>query len=763
MQTLIRQFSAWLPLIAYVSFGMLSVNAQSSRMTIERFDAGLPVAERGLLKIGRFNPIRIDLKNGSEAFTGKVQFVTDDPDGIETSYEVPVQLAPGQVTTVRGLICPGQLMPRIFARIVDDRGRERLASRELLLDQLNIVDASVRVVAVMGFPSGIEQLPNLPGITTSSQTKDKNLIVAPVLPDQLPARTEALSSIDFLVLDTSDPSILNAIDAGRSEALRAWIADGGHLVVVASGQRQALMDSTLKPILPAVPVASTRAFDLGAIESLVGSRNPIVSTGQSMTVTKFDELAQRGGMVIDTASSSPIIVRGQHGFGRVTLVGIDVHDGPFAVWKDRTLFWSKALDLKRRVQENDEPAGNNPLAKGGGFYVNKANDLATAIRSAIDQFQGVKVVGFGLVVSLILGYLLAIGPGDYFLVRRLLKRPELTWVTFPLIVTLVTGSVYVVTYKMKGRDLRVNKIDLLDIDYVGKFSRGWSSASIFSPVNADYNAGFAPAGNQKTSLNNQFTGTPESVIYQSTTWYDSPDETLGGSARPSTLNLTTSAYQFGGFAGTAQLDQFRIPIWSTKTIEGRWMVNGLTLTPVRPAISRTGTDRVIGRITNLLDEPMTEAILVYQSQVYDLGTIDPGASVLVNPTKTQNLTGYLDRFAAGELRISGQNWADRAKAKLPRLVMFHESGSAAIRTMNNGPLSRLDLTPLLSLNRPMLVAKVNRPVSQLTLAGAQNLEQAKVDQVTLIRCLLPLEVEASSAMNREVTEPATAALVQIQP
>lgn len=761
MLTLIRRTSNWLLLIACLSCFMNSVSAQSDRLTIEQFDAGFEVAGQGILKIGRFNPIRVVLKNGPEAFTGKVQFLTDDPDGIETRFEVPIQLAPGQITTVRGLICPGQMMPRVLARIVDEYGRPRLSTVELPMNQVKIVDAAVRVVGVIGVASGIEQLANLPGITSPSLTTDKNLVVFPIQPDQMPGRTEGLSAFDAIVLDTSNPTVIDSIDAGRSESLRAWIADGGHLVVVSAAQRQALLDSSLKPILPALPVASTRTFDLGAIESLVGSRNPIVKTGQSMIVTKFDQIAERGGMIIDTASSMPIIVRGIHGFGRVTMLGIDVHDGPFAAWKDRTLFWAKALELKRQVSDSEEKTGNNPLTKGGGFYENRVSDIAVALRSALDQFPGIRVFGFGLIVTLILAYLLAIGPIDYLLVRRVFKRPELTWVTFPLIVVLVTGAVYFVTYAVKGRDLRVNKIDLLDLDYVGKYSRGWSTASVFSPVNADYNAEFAPAGNQKQPLSQQFAKSPENLLYQSTSWYDSPDQTLGGSARPATLNLSTSGYEFGGFAGTGRMDHLRIPIWSTKTIVGRWMVNGLTLMPVRPAIARTGTDRVIGRITNLLDEPLTDAILVYQAQVYDLGTIEPGASVLVNPTKTQNLTGYLDRYSVNQLEISAQDWANEAKVKLPRVVMFHDSGSANIRKMSNGPFARLDLSSLLPLNRPMLVARVNRPVSQLTLENSSTVDEARVDQITIIRCLLPLDAEETSATKSSPSTPP--APVQNQP
>ena len=739
-----RWFLTWFCLICMTTFSVSSTQAQSARMVIERIDAGISAPERSVLRIGQFNPIRVEIKNGPSAFSGQLQVITDDPDGIETVTATKIQLDAGQVGTFSSLINPGQMMPRILIRVVDENGRSIGVAKELSLDKVLVIEASVRTVGMIGPASGLEQLPVLPGLASSTRTGQKNLEILNLDASRLPARAEGLESLDSIVLDTSNPEFLNTIDAGRATALKGWVADGGHLVIVAATQRQALLDSSLKEILPAIPSGSTRSFDLGAIESLVGSRNPIVGTGKAITVTKFDQLQERGGMVIDTASSSPLLDRGTHGFGRVTLVGVDVHDGPFAAWKDRALFWSKALELRRKLTDTTDINSNDPLSKSASFYQNKAGDLAALLRSSIDQFQGIKVVGFGLVVSMILAYLVAIGPGDYLLVKYGLKRPEMTWLTFPIIVLAITSVTYMLTYRMKGQDLRINKIDVLDIDYISKTSRGWSVASIFSPVNADYDSSFTPAEG-KSSANPIRSDEPAAVsemIYKTTRWYDSPDDSLGGSSRPSTLSLSASRYSYAGIGGVEKLEGLRIPIWSTKSLQGRWMAQSPPILPVRPDLSRTGTDRVSGRLTNLLDEPLEDAILVYQAQVYDLKTIAAGASVVINPTQTQNLTGYIDRFSTSELRNTGADWALRARSKLPRIMMFYDSAPSTVRELSNGPMNRLDLSKLLPLNRPMLVARIKRPGSQLVLKGIRGLEAAKVDQTTLVRCLLPLSSES---------------------
>ena len=57
-------------------------------------------------------------------------------------------------------------------------------------------------------------------------------------------------------------------------------------------------------------------------------------------------------------------MRGAYGFGRVTLITLDVDQKPFSDWPDRSLFWVKALDLKRPRGRS----GRTGPAMGGGRF-----------------------------------------------------------------------------------------------------------------------------------------------------------------------------------------------------------------------------------------------------------------------------------------------------------------------------------------------------------------------------------------------------------
>src|SRR5205814_8375374 len=92
------------------------------------------------------------------------------------------------------------------------------------------------------------------------------------------------------------------------------------------------------------------------------------------------------------------------------------------------------------------------------------DNLAVALRRHVDTFDGVPVISFGWVAVFIVLYILLIGPVEYFFLKKVLGRLELTWVTFPLIVVTVSAAAYFTAYAVKGRDLKVNKVDVVDVD-----------------------------------------------------------------------------------------------------------------------------------------------------------------------------------------------------------------------------------------------------------------------------------------------------------
>ncbi len=188
--------------------------------------------------------------------------------------------------------------------------------------------------------------------------------------------------------------------------------------------------------------------------------------------------------MLSVTANLPLVIRGPHGFGRVTVIAIDVDQKPFSAWPDRALFWARALDLRPQRADQTNSPGN--LGGGSRFYQSGVSDLSSQLRIALEQFPGVRLIPFGWVAFFIFLYILLIGPGDYFFLKKVLKRMELTWITFPTIVVTVSLVAYYAAYLLKGNDLLVNKVDIVDIDQPAGLMRGGTWVSLFSPQNRDY-------------------------------------------------------------------------------------------------------------------------------------------------------------------------------------------------------------------------------------------------------------------------------------
>ena len=178
----------------------------------------------------------------------------------------------------------------------------------------------------------------------------------------------------------------------------------------------------------------------------------------------------------------PLVIRKPQGLGQVVFVAADLDRGPIRDWSDRPCCFGAILDLPANL-----PA-NAPDAPGPNYGY---SDLAGQLRSALDVPRDVHLVPFFVVALLVILYILLIGPGDYFLLRKLGFGMQWTWITFPAIVVLFAAGSYLSAYWLKGDQLRVSQLDLVDIDAQGT-ARGASWFSIFSPRGESFDLTMRP-------------------------------------------------------------------------------------------------------------------------------------------------------------------------------------------------------------------------------------------------------------------------------
>lgn len=711
-------------------------------------------SQNNMFKIGTWTPVWVQLRGGPERFVGTFEMVVPDDDGTPTRFRQPLEIAPGGTERVVTYTRPGTRDPEFTIRLLNGRGKEalRVSSESLPQFQSDAILPDEILVLTLGTPEGVDQIGKLPGFTGDPSVGGQPLRVAKLDPtsDQIPGRWHGYDGAEAIVIDTNDQNVMKDLGT-HGQALVDWVNRGGHLVIGVGGNWQILRDSVLAPILPALPNGQARLTTLDALDSYASATKPVLPPGSgAVMATKLDKVEARGGKVLAETGSVPLVVRGPHGFGRVTLVALDVDQKPFAEWPDRALFWVKALDLRARPV--DTTAAVQYGGGGRAFYRSGASDLATKLRQALEQFPGVRLVPFGWVAFFIFLYILLIGPGDYFFLKKVVKRMELTWITFPLIVASVSLAAYLAAYAFKGQELRINKVDVLDIDQVSGQARGSTFFNLFSPQNRDYDVAVVPQGlDQPASkpaemARGETLERPPAGTEVQVSWLGVPENGFGGMGARGNgrVGFAGQGYIYQPQGASERIEGLRVPIWSTKCMTARWQ--GPTTRAITSDLRPVGTDRLSGTLTNELTEPLTDAILAFGRQVYMLGTIAPGQTVRVELTQDRQLSPFLRsrvaKYAPNQPDVSAGN-IDRADLLVA--MMFHDSqsGTSGDRPLASEPLGYLDLTGQLALDRPMLVARIDRPAAKLLLGNAP--VPPKVEQTTLLRVILPLSRDDSAS------------------
>ncbi len=716
---------------------------QSLRMGYDATSAG---GASSSFKVGDWTPVWVELKGGREPFQGFLDVSAADDDGTAGSFRLPVSLAAGEPRRVVTYARPGARNPELRLVLVDGEGRRRAVGVQgvLMRDPPKALKPGETLILTMGRPSGVETIVDLPGFrpgglgTTDSGGSEFMTAAVDVAGDRLPDRWLGYDSAWGVVIDSSDQPTMRALSGPQGQALVDWVARGGHLVITVARAWQAVKASAIGPILPCIPTGEERVPSLEAIDTFAGSIKSITPPeSPAVLVGKLDQVAERGGTILSIASNLPLVVRGSHGFGRVTVVAVDLDQEPFSAWVDRGLFWVKALDLRgRRV----DPTTLGAKVGGGGarFFQAATKDLSSQLKIALEQFPGVTLVPFGWIAFAIFFYIALIGPVDYFFLRKIAKRMELTWITFPTIVVTVSLVAYLVAYRLKGDELLINKVDVIDLDQTAGIARGGSWFTLFSPRNQDYTIQVAPTPIEAEPSGSQAADSTSAGTNVVVSWSSAPDDRFGS------MGSTSRRFTPGGSgysyepAGTLEaIENVRIPIWSTKGLGARWF--GAAKPVLESDLTPIGTDRLLGVVQNRLDVPLEDAILAFGKQVYLLGTIAPGATTRVELANDRNLSGYLYSKQAGYApesttgRGSVINQGDLMVA-----AMFHDSETTAAGSspLSNDVLHNLDLTGQLALSRPMLVARIKRPGSRIILDHGST--TAKTSELTLLRVILPL-------------------------
>jgi len=732
-------------LAAAIAIGLSARSAAGADRAQTARIAGAEVGFNGLYKVGYWTPVRVTLEGNSEGVAGHLELITADGDNVPVRYtefagggqrasppSPPTFVLTGQPVTRTVYARFGSLNPELTVRLMAKR--RTLAQRDFSAGPAGesrfipaAQSATDRLYVTLGDALGIDEI-----VKPSTQSRGQLVHVAKLADAAtLPDRWWGYEAVDFVVITTSDLDALRGLRSGSGQlaALDRWVRLGGRLLLsLGRSAPQAIgPDGPLTALVPGKFEAMQTLRSTTAIESYCSAQSTATADRRvRFQVPRLTDV--RGSIEVfegARAEDIPLVIRTARGFGTVVLAAFDLDRPPFDTWEDRTRLMRRLLRMPDEQQMKS--AGSSSSSVNNVGY----SDIAGQLRGALQEFPQVRVIPFWIVAAALVGYIAIIGPLDYWLVRKVIRRPEGTWVTFPIWVVLFCFAAHYAAVSVKGDRPHSNRIHLVDCDLESGLVRGSAWIGLFSADPRSYDLSFSP----RLPAQMTFQGRPETLF----SWMGLPGGALGGlQSGAGQPTLFPQAYDCA--AGSDSIHKLPIHIWSTKELAVRY--HGQADVPLQATLVQEDEEFLSGRITNQLGVDLVDARLFYKQWVYLIPQLRNGQELAVGP-QLQSLTG---RTLLTRRRILGESDAltvyDAQSTDVPRILdmmMFHELAGGAAYTQ--GLIHRYrrdcDLSGHLQVGRAVLVAQVDVPDDQLAVTNPPQDLQGTSQSV--FRFVLPVD------------------------
>lgn len=422
-----------------------SARAQQSPITFD-----VAAGYEGAFHVNEWFPVRVTVANSGPDVRGQLifDFANNGTQPSRSAYEIDLpQGARKQVTMYAAANDFGNRNGQIS---LVENGRE-LAKQAVRLEPLS--SDQLLLVVASSDPALLNSLSGLVSSSTSSSTV-RHIDLA-----TLPEQTQGLNGIDALFLHDLDTNTLNE---RQRAALELWVQNGGKLIV-SGGNNGAQAAAGVANLLP---VEVTGGFRQGSLQPL--------ATGNTEGLPSNSTLSEVRPQPNATAlfGATDLGYQRRVGQGMVAFTAFDL--AATRGWRGETELWENVLDLGPR------------LSLGGVSREQSFNVLADALRS-----NSLALIPVWVLLILLALYILAIGPLNYLLLRRLGKL-EWAWGTIPLVVLLFVAGVYGTGRVMRGNDARLTQITVVQTSEGQPRGTFTAYSGLFSPDRTRYTFSYAP-------------------------------------------------------------------------------------------------------------------------------------------------------------------------------------------------------------------------------------------------------------------------------
>ncbi len=628
----------------------------------------------GIHRLGEWFPVRVAV----EAANGPLTAVVSAPDteGVAMLTSAPAEGGAAEV------LCRLGRRDAVLEIALLDAEQKVVARRTMRTSTTPPQEAAARCVLVVGEVN----LEAVNALVPGGEQPDKVSLSRPVTAGEMPRTSWGLAAFDALVIGPSAAKELRelATDDPRFVAIRQWVQLGGRLIFAAGDAAPQLLTerSPWAELTGCVARDPSPQFEFGALEGFANASDAVpLSAGATVNVVQLVEVR---GRLLAGEEELPLIVSNSIGFGDVVSVAINLDAAPLIEWKGRRGLLRNVLGI------DDESATNT--ASAGALMGRGATELSAAIREQLDlAVPGAQRPTLLTVMTGLIGYLLLLGPGCYFVVQRL-GRPGVAWVLFPLV---IIGAVALALQAGKAAPIAaapISQLEIVDVLPAEKFTRG----ALFAQLGSN-NAHRFELSLARNNLE---------AITETLAWHGATGAGLGG------MNSASSSVGAAYSAEVDRIDGVPIPTGATRSFTAKW------LAPSGPAVTAelTASDGLVtGAITNDTKQTFKNARLIYGDWAWRIPQIAAGETINISeelaPLKFRTM---IERDYLGADGLSRQAIQYDRIERLAPLLMFGRQLQPSLRApLSNERERKLDISDQLAAGRAILLVPISTPTTRL--------------------------------------------------
>lgn len=651
-------------------------------------------------KLGHLVPVRMQLDQSLRSQATSVEVRSIDGDGVEMNYSL--QLTAGNISNAGVLWMPiriGRQAVELTFRVLGPEGT--IHTQSIDTEQSSqVLPSSQPLVLALGASMGIEAL-------SRSSADGKSSTFSTIVvnsPDELPLHWSDYSSCDLIVVSSKKPELLESMSAAQWRAIDSWVRQGGACIISLGTEAQRLAKvPEFATMLPGNITGAGRINNPAALESLVATDEPLDAFDCSIV----EPTRGKAELTLNDSLAHPVPwwLSYSHGLGTIRFIASDLGQTAFDDWQDRQRLWGRLIApyMDREVTEvyDEKQVGQSSYL---GY-----SDLVGQLRATLDVFPDVRVISFGQVAAMLVGILLLIGPVDYLVSVKWLKRPDFSWYfAGGMLLAASVGLTWLLS-AIRPTEVQVNTAQIVDVDVADKLVQGRLWSHIYS----------GSARELDIEVESKTAQVPVRVD-----WQGLPGRGLGGLLSQLSTDRGMPSYTIAAQAnGHTSLIGVGIPAAGTKCLIANW-TQPLEITATSNLSEIPGVDQLEGVLANPLAVDLIDPVLFYHNWYYSLNSRIPagGTTAISFDTIPKDITRRLNGRHSVDGKVSTIKWDPANRTSIDRLLelmMFYKSASGQTYTgLTHRFQSQIDQSNLLQTDRAILLGRLEQPLGQVQVANA---------------------------------------------